>query len=471
MVTEVTVADMAPFDEIRYILHGAGGIFQQLFFLDGGHEAEQGTGLGVVVRLITGEAVVIPLSIRGNSGWGVLRLFPPFAEGVWLIGDGGAGVAVRSHLPVPVIAVTGAEGAVDGDLPMVYPQPVALGIPIGEEAPLQHLVRGKAYAGHHACGVEGRLFHFCEVVFRIAVELKHADGDEGIVRMWPDFCEVKGVEGKLRSLFIRHDLNGQLPARIVTALDGLEEVCAGTVPVLRDDFGRFFVCEVADSLLANPVELDPHALVLFIIEGEGVAAEPVHVAEAVRDTTVTHDDGNLVEGLRQAGPEVPHGGGAVQAGVWGSLDGVIEIRELDGLSQEEDRGVVAHEVPVTLLRVELDGKSADVPLGIRRAALSGYGGETHKDRRLLADGVEELRAGIARDIMGGGEGAPGAESLGVHAALRDDLPVQVAEFFQVPGVLHEHGTTRSGSQGAVVVRDGSPGGSCQFLFFFHGGNR
>ena len=42
-----------------------------------------------------------------------------------------------------------------------------------------------------------------------------------------------------------------------------------------------------------------------------------------------------------------------------SLLSVDEAREEERVPDEEDRGVVAHEVPVALLRVELDGKTPE----------------------------------------------------------------------------------------------------------------
>jgi phosphoribosylcarboxyaminoimidazole (NCAIR) mutase len=42
------------------------------------------------------------------------------------------------------------------------------------------------------------------------------------------------------------------------------------------------------------------------------------------------------------------------------------------VADEKEHGrIVAHQVPVALFGVELDGKAADIALGIARAALSG----------------------------------------------------------------------------------------------------
>ena len=88
-----------------------------------------------------------------------------------------------------------------------------------------------------------------------------------------------------------------------------------------------------------------------------------------------------------------------------ALHGVVEVRELERIAQEEDRRVVAHQVPVAFLGVELHGKAADVALGIGRAALSGHGGEADEEIGLLADLGEDLGFGVPGDVVGDGEGA------------------------------------------------------------------
>jgi hypothetical protein len=53
------------------------------------------------------------------------------------------------------------------------------------------------------------------------------------------------------------------------------------------------------------MELHPDAVIGRIDYREGVTAESVHVAEALRDPAVGHDDGNLVKRLGQQGPKIP----------------------------------------------------------------------------------------------------------------------------------------------------------------------
>ena len=65
------------------------------------------------------------------------------------------------------------------------------------------------------------------------------------------------------------------------------------------------------------------------------------------------------------------------------LEGVDEVRELDRVADEEDGQVVAHEVPVAFLGVELDREPAGVAELLRRALRVDHGAEPHEHRRRL----------------------------------------------------------------------------------------
>jgi len=202
------------------------------------------------------------------------------------------------------------------------------------------------------------------------------------------------------------------------------------------------------------VELDPDALVFLVVEREGMLAEHVHVAEAVGDAAVGHDDRALVERLGQQRPEVPGVLRGAHAGVGVALDGAVEVREVVHVAEEEGRGVVADEIPVALLGVELAGEAADVALGVGRAALARHGGEADEDVGLLADLGEELGLGVPGDVVRHGEVAVSAPALGVHAPLGDDLAVEVGQLLQQPHILHHHRTARAGCQGVFILGDG-----------------
>ena len=117
----------------------------------------------------------------------------------------------------------------------------------------------------------------------------------------------------------------------------------------------------------------------------------------------------------------------------------IEVGELDRVLDEEHRDVVADEVPVALLGVELHREAAHVAGEVGRALVAGDGREAHEDRRLLARALEEVGAGDVGERLVGLEVAVGAEAAGVHDALGDALVVEVEDLLAEVEVLEQRG--------------------------------
>ncbi|MNH20563.1 hypothetical protein D3C79_803390 [compost metagenome] len=140
-----------------------------------------------------------------------------------------------------------------------------------------------------------------------------------------------------------------------------------------------------------------------------------------------------------------------------------EVGEFQGIADEEDRGVVAHQIPVALLGIELEGEAAHVALGIGGALLPGHGGEAQEHRGLLADAVEQVGLAEPADVVGQGKGAVGAGALSVNHSLRDPLPIEMRQLLHQPDVLHQHRTTGAGGEAVVVVDDGGAIGAMQAL--------
>src|ERR1035441_7421609 len=75
--------------------------------------------------------------------------------------------------------------------------------------------------------------------------------------------------------------------------------------------------------------------------------------------------------------------------------GMDEVGEFDGILDEENRDVVADQVPVAFLGVKLDGKSAYVTRGIHRTRAAGNGGYTGKQGCLHTDLGEYPGGGVS----------------------------------------------------------------------------
>ena len=182
----------------------------------------------------------------------------------------------------------------------------------------------------------------------------------------------------------------------------------------------------------------------------------VHVPVALGHTTVGHQDRDLVQALRRLGPEVPHRRRVAQMGPGVPLLGVDEVRELVGVAHEEHRGVVADQVPVALLGVDLESEAPYVALGVRRAALAGHGGET-QEAFALCSRLQRPCPGVAADVSGDAEGAVGPGALGMHHALGNTLPVEVCVLLEKLPVLNQQRAARAGGQAVLVVADRNAG--------------
>ena len=117
----------------------------------------------------------------------------------------------------------------------------------------------------------------------------------------------------------------------------------------------------------------------------------------------------------------------------------IRSGNLIGVLDEEDRDVVADEVPVALLGVELHGEAADVAGQVGRALAAGDGREPDEDRRLLALSLEEVGPGDVGERLVVLEVAVCAEAAGMDDALGDALVVEVEDLLAEVEVLQQRG--------------------------------
>ena len=178
-------------------------------------------------------------------------------------------------------------------------------------------------------------------------------------------------------------------------------------------------------------------------EPEGVDAEALHEPERAGDRPVRHRPHHHVGRLRHQRDEVPEVVvrrlGLREAPVRCLLDRVDEVGELDRVLDEEDRDVVADEIPVALLRVELHGEAAHVAGEVGRALVAGNGREAHEHRGALAGPLEQVGAGHVGERFVGLEEAVGAEAAGVDDALGDALVVEVEDLLAEVEVLEQRG--------------------------------
>ncbi len=83
-------------------------------------------------------------------------------------------------------------------------------------------------------------------------------------------------------------------------------------------------------------------------------------------------------------PEGVVGAGRLRHGVVRlGLHRMNDVREFHRILDEEHRDVVAHQVPIAFVGIELHGEAAHVASGVGRTALASNGGESNEHRRAL----------------------------------------------------------------------------------------
>jgi len=106
--------------------------------------------------------------------------------------------------------------------------------------------------------------------------------------------------------------------------------------------GGFFLGDKLDALLGLHVELGIEPVTGLVDDLDSVADILMHETISIWDTTVTHEDHDLVDRFGVLRKIVPEYGRVICRGQVGdrvSLLGVDEVRELGWVSKEEDGGV------------------------------------------------------------------------------------------------------------------------------------
>ena len=204
------------------------------------------------------------------------------------------------------------------------------------------------------------------------------------------------------------------------------------------------------ALLGLEVELHPEPLARIIPQGERVRAVAVHVHRRLRQAAIAHQDRHLMQGLGAQGPEVPHRRRRAQIGLRVALLRVDEVGELVGIAHEEDGRVVAHHVPVALLRIELEREAPHVALVVGGARFARHGREARDHRRFGAR-LQHLGLGVARNVARNPQRAVRAPTLGVDGALGNALTVLVRQLLDQLVVLQQERPALARRQRVLIV--------------------
>ena len=336
------------------------------------------------------------------------------------------------HVPVALEVHDRTLGRVDRQLGEVgAAEPAELGVQIGEVPALQQRIVGEVDTRHHVLGAERDLLGLVEDVVDHPVERHPADDPDRDLLLGDDLRRVQDVELEGVGELVVEQLHPQIPLGEVAGLDRVPQVATVEVGIGTVDLDRLVPHHRLHALHRLPVELDVGAPALVVDEAEGVDAETLHEPEGPRDGAVAHLPQRHVGGLGHQGHEVPEG---VVRGlrlrpalVLFLLDRVHQIRELDRVLDEEHRHVVADQVPVALVGVELGGEATHVARQVEGSLVTGHRGETDEDLGLLALLGQQRGPGDVRDGIGALEDAVRSVPAGVDDALRDPLVVEVED--------------------------------------------
>lgn len=103
---------------------------------------------------------------------------------------------------------------------------------------------------------------------------------------------------------------------------------------------------------------------------DGKLKLPVHETITVRNSTVAEMEQELVSRLRAQRHEVPEHVGVLQVSLWISFLRVDEAREEHRVANEEDRRIVADQIPDSVLSVEFGCETTRITKSVGRSALA-----------------------------------------------------------------------------------------------------
>src|SRR5450759_383736 len=155
-----------------------------------------------------------------------------------------------------------------------------------------------------------------------------------------------------------------------------------------------------------------------------------------------------MHGFRRERNEIPErvvrGRRLRKAAVGFHLYGMDEVGEFDGILDEENRDVVAYQIPVAFLGVKLDGKSAHVTRGVDRTRAACYGRYTSKYGCLLAYLGENPGCGVFLQRDGQLEESMRARRSRVNDTLGNTLVIKMVDFFAEDEILQQCRAARIG---------------------------
>jgi len=222
-------------------------------------------------------------------------------------------------------------------------RPLQLRVEIREVAALQQRIIGEIHPRHDVGGAERHLLGLGEEVVHHPVQHQPPDDADRHLFLGDQLGRVQNVEFEPVGEGIVQQLQAELPFREVSALNRRPHVAAVEVGIGAVDLHRLVPAHQLHAEFRLPVEFDISAF----------------------------------------------------------AGGIDQVGKLDRVLDEEHRDVVADDVPVSLLRVELHSEAADVSRKIGRALVAGHRRDAHERRCAFADAQRILLVRDRNALLGG----------------------------------------------------------------------
>ena len=128
-----------------------------------------------------------------------------------------------------------------------------------------------------------------------------------------------------------------------------------------------------------------------------------------------------------------------------------QVGKLDRILDEEHGDVVADQIPVAFVAVELDGEAAHIARRVLRALGTGDGREPAKHRRALALLRKHRRSRQLGDCARAFKISVRTRAPGMHDALGNALVIEMEDLLAEDEIFEERRTARSKAKAVLIV--------------------
>lgn len=150
----------------------------------------------------------------------------------------------------------------------------------------------------------------------------------------------------------------------------LEKINCGMVLCLSLNLFNLRGMQVLNAYICFEMILNKEGFSLLIDPFEGMSTEAIHVSEPIRYTSLWEEEHDVHDTFRRKTNEVPTHVWVSHISCRVSFPAVDNIRELDGVSNEEERRIVADKILNAFLSVELYRKASGVSVNVWKALFS-----------------------------------------------------------------------------------------------------